>query len=324
MLENEIENIIYNYYSKDPNSKSEGFEFEIINSLLIEKGKCFVEQKFEKIVKLINISFKTNINSKDLYCKVFIELSPTLKRRDEVFNNAINKSIKFKSIYNSSEIVYKQWLMNFESCYLVNYDNGLLKTNINNCIEILKEFEFWVHRYPQLVGSYIISNINWDLGDIPFDKEISYVPTNLKVKSNLLLQLEKNNILQYSRNDYNIEIKKSNIDIILIKKKKYYKVTPLNIQSWLKKFGINISILTSSFMIEHGMPYTGEMIRLNSILTFTHNGHGVIGILAYELSFIIHKAKNGSYEIDNSIHPLKQSVILALSRLEQYLNPNII
>lgn len=214
--------------------------------------------------------------------------------------------------------------MNFESCYLVNYDNGLLKTNINNCIEILKEFEFWVHRYPQLVGSYIISNINWDLGDIPFDKEISYVPTNLKVKSNLLLQLEKNNILQYSRNDYNIEIKKSNIDIILIKKKKYYKVTPLNIQSWLKKFGINISILTSSFMIEHGMPYTGEMIRLNSILTFTHNGHGVIGILAYELSFIIHKAKNGSYEIDNSIHPLKQSVILALSRLEQYLNPNII
>jgi hypothetical protein len=72
------------------------------------------------------------------------------------------------------------------------------------------------------------------------------------------------------------------------------------------------------------MPYGGEIILLKEILRYTGNGCGIVGLLASSLNLIIHTGEKGKLIIDSWNHPLCQSVVLGLARLENYLNPSII
>lgn len=122
-------------------------------------------------------------------------------------------------------------------------------------------------------------------------------------------------------NHHFVELKLQGTEIILTRKSEY-RCTPQILQTWLAKFGIVVSITTTTFLMEFGMPYGGEIVSLTEILRYTNRGCGVIGILAFQLSVLIN-SKDAGININQSNHPLLQSVVLGLARLEEWLNPEI-
>jgi hypothetical protein len=324
MSNNELNKILLSYYRELLNV-SPVIEYDLINKLIKEKGKTFVEQKFSSIVDSINYFSKNNIPSKELYARIFPDLIPTRKGIEAVFKNASDNCNKFCPLYDSSEYIYRQWLINFRTCFLVDDTNGEIVANNANCQEILEEFKLWIHNVPEIYGSFlsIRNNIELTLGELPFDMPTQYSPKNLIVRNDILQKLKKDEIMQITNKDSIIEIKYYDSNIIVTRKCRY-PVNPKGLQKWLNKFGINIALITATYLIEFGMPYGGEIIPLKEILRYTSNGSGIVGLLASSVSLLIPKNENGKLVIESWNHPLYQSVVLGLARLEHYLNPSII
>ncbi len=59
---------------------------------------------------------------------------------------------------------------------------------------------------------------------------------------------------------------------------------------------------------------------MDEILRYTNNGYGIVGLLAYSIAMLIYLGESGRLEISPNYHPLAQSVVLALARLENYIN----
>lgn len=83
------------------------------------------------------------------------------------------------------------------------------------------------------------------------------------------------------------------------------------IQLWLEKIGIKLSKTTCQFLLEYGFPYCGYLIKPKNLFQFSGNTRSIIGLLAFNLE----RLKNGSCE-----HPLDESAVLALARLEYFHN----
>ncbi|NOT93603.1 hypothetical protein [Ferruginibacter sp.] len=322
MQENQLDNI--NHQSVDNKlMDARQVEISLINKILLDKGELFVEQKFYNIVQTISSITKANVSPTQLYSQIFPNLTPTRKGIEKVLENAIN-SKEFKPLYHSSEYLYQQWLINFNNCVLINSVDTIIKINAQSCKKTLEEFKLWVLDFPTLKGSFIRSNIKWDSGILPFGIPTKYIPKNSTVKKDILEQLAKNGTMQLVSMDdikNKIEISLENSDIILTRKSRY-PIAPKILQSWLKNFGITISLVTSTYLIEFGMPYGGNNISLDEILRYTNNGYGIIGLLAFQLAFLINMDDSNN-TIEFRHHPLSQSIVLGLARLEYFLNPKI-
>ena len=228
--------------------------------------------------------------------------------------------------YHPSEHVYKQWIDSFSLCSLVENIDGKLKIKSEKCKEILNEFKSWAIKYKDIKGHSIETAIKKDIGDLPLNGVVKYEPKSPFVKAEILLQLAKNNPSQIDTikdKENKIVIELVGTDIILTKRKKHL-LTPVRLQDWLSKFGIFISSITTNYMVEYGMPYGGRNIDLSEVIYYTHRGYGVVGLLAFELHSMIMNMERGQDYIDLRFHPLRQSVILALARLEYYLNPKMV
>ncbi|MFT3844790.1 MAG: hypothetical protein QM725_07045 [Lacibacter sp.] len=299
-------------------------EVALAKKIILAKGEVFVEQKFYKITQTIIRITNKEVSSRDLYAKLFPNLTPTRKGTESVFTNALENK-KFTPLFHTSEYLYREWLINFYNSELIYSADLTLKINTQISKKVLEEFNSWVIDFPAIKGAFIKSNIKWDLGILPLNIPIKYEPKNHAVKKDLLLQLEKNKKLQIVtiddiRNKIEISLKDSEI---ILERKERYPISPEILQLWLRKFGITVSLVTTTHLIEFGMPYGGDIINLDEILRFTSNGYGIIGLLASQLALLIKMDENSS-PIEISYHPLMQSVVLGLARLEYFLNPQIV
>ena len=95
-------------------------------------------------------------------------------------------------------------------------------------------------------------------------------------------------------------------------------LNPKDLVKWLLYFGITISKTTAQAMLDYGMPVGHRHILPFSLFAFTKsgNGLGIVGVLASFLYLI--KNSHSKY-----YHPLNDSLVLALARMESYLNTRI-
>lgn len=291
-------------------------EINLINKLLLDKGELFVEHKFVDIFKTIVSITKSNVSSTELYYQIF-----PFPLIEKVFNNSIN-SKHFKPLYHSSEYLYHQWLINFNNCVLITSVDTVIKINARSCKKTLDEYELWVSDFPTLKVELIRNNIIRDFGSLPFDLPTKYTPQNSSDKQNIQAQIAKYGTMQLlGIDDIKIEISVEDSDIILTRKRSY-PITPQLLQSWLNNFGITISLVTSTYLIEFGMPYCGNNISLDSMLRYENNGYGMIGLFAFKLATFI-SMEDSNKPIELELHPLCNSIVLELARLEYYLNPTM-
>jgi hypothetical protein len=219
MSNNELNKILLSYYQELLNVSSD-IEYDLINKLISEKGKTFVEQKFSSIVESVNYFSKSNTSSKELYTKIFPDLIPTRKGIDAVFKNATSNHNTFCPLYDSSEYIYRQWLIDFRTCFIMDNANGENAANNVNCREALEEFRSWIHNFPEINGSFlsIRNNIELTLGELPLDIPIQYFPKNSIIRNDILQQLERNGTMQITSRDSILEIKYLNSNIVITKK----------------------------------------------------------------------------------------------------------
>lgn len=317
--------IINDYKSlKSANTNKEQLVQEFLDEIIQKEGRIFLEQKFGGLISIFNKETNSDIDYKEIYYKVFPNFGPW-KKSCEVFENAFRSTDSFTPLYHSSEHIYRQWVINFKTCGLLdsfNESNNIYTLNKANCIKAKEECESWIPvRYPPVRGHPFgrteMENFG---GNYPFDTPIEYVDKNLLEYLRQKFQSQENKVCEYNHSGYKfiIEIREIDSKLILIKrerKKPNELCSPTILKNWFTKFGINVSLTTTTFLLEHGMPYNYQMIK-EVIGDGRGNAWGLVHILMQRL---ISLQISWDYKVYG--HPLNQHAVVAFARLVYYLEP---
>ena len=291
-----------------------------LNSILEKNGMIYTEQKFhnlfevfEKLAYTKHFSGKLDYNSKKEYYEyLFPNLAPRLKNINIVFENATdNNNKEFNVKFHPSEKIYSEWIANYLT-------KNLSKKTLDKLIEEYKNWTNWHTEIKSIQFQIIKEKIRTDINREDIDLG-NYTP----IDNEIVYYLEKNvgNDVKLKIAD-RIDFMNNTIFVIEQKQNKVYKVSinpVVNVSSiklniWFKSIGIKLSLTTCQFLLEFGLPYCGYLIEPRSIFNYSNTGNTacIVGLIVYNLSRI----KDGIYQE----HPFKESVVLALSRLEYFLN----
>ncbi len=308
-------------------------ELEITNyykSLILQHGREYIEIHFYKYYNSFIKNNKNTFNEAEIYKLIFPDNVLTYYGIKNLFlkiSNSWKVNINPYSL-KSHELIYNTWIINSFNSKLYTVDNTSLRINENSVILLYEKFREWKPDYKEIKGGDLRTHIKVFL----LQKNISISTIKNKFPTivsqdieKLKEQLNENEIRIYYINDQVMFFTKENGDIFYYSKP-YLKMTNTELREWLTYFGINVSSVTIEFIKEFGLPYNGQLINYNSCFNETDNGPCVFGLLFYELKQYYNKLNHNQLEelkIEIEKTPLIQSVILALARLENYLNPHI-
>ncbi|MBL1281224.1 MAG: hypothetical protein COA33_013175 [Fluviicola sp.] len=286
-----------------------------LKTILNENGLIYTEQKFCNIFKTYEKLAETNVfngelnihSRKEYYECFFPNLAPKFKNTRKIYESALIEKESFE--FHPSEEIYRGWVKEFSRTPLSQRD----------CKNLLLTYKSWMNWHNE-IESIQFRNIKEKIVDdikskkIDFnnyksaDREVEYYLSKcFKVQKEV--KISGRNLSNENR-IYVLGLTESSA--VKIEEHTVVKVNSLELNYWLAKLGINLSLTTCQYLLEYGFPYCGYLIEPQNLFCFSGNTKSIIGLLAYNLN----DRKAGRNE-----DLLNESAVLALSRLEYYINP---